>query len=374
MKCLFVIGSLQGGGAERFLSVLCNELSELGHEVILIYNKKHKEYYVSPKVREIDSYSFEANTYEGTILKRYYNKVLNRYRDYRFFKQFIKEEKPDVVISFLMNWAITLYAICKGKVPLVFSHRSTIKRRMTNIVAKFVKQYIYPRADMVTLMSYYDQAYLRDELPNTIVLQNPVSYQPISKEEYMDIFPKRRNILACGRLLEVKGFDLLIKAFSIIAGKYPNWNLNILGKDGQNSNYSCYLRSLIKELNLEKRVHFLGFRKDVNEIMKSHSIFCLSSRFEGFPNALAEAMAMGMATVSFDVTTGPRDIIIDGLDGLIVKNQDVDALAEGIEMLILDEDLRKSFGLHAIENIKRFNLKRMIAKWEKMLLDVSRKE
>ena len=272
-----------------------------------------------------------------------------------------------------MNWAIPLYLICHNKIPLVFSHRSTIKRKLSSFTARFVKAYIYPRADMVTLMSYYDQAYLRDELPNTIVLQNPVSCQPISKEEFWELFPKRKNLLACGRLIEVKGFDMLINAFAKLADKYPDWDLDILGQDLRNSNYSQYLKNLTRELNIENRVHFLGFHKNVYEVMKSHSVFCLSSRYEGFPNSLAEAMAMGMATVSFDVTTGPRDIIIDGLDGLIVKNQDIRALAGGIETLILDQDKRKEFGLRAIDNIKRFNLDCMVTKWERMLADVSSK-
>ena len=97
MKLLFVIGSLQGGGAEHVLSTVCNNLADRGHEVILVHDFRWQVYHINEKVRQIDTNTFEKDTSVGSSARRYYNKVVNRLRDYRFFKSFIKTEKPDIV-------------------------------------------------------------------------------------------------------------------------------------------------------------------------------------------------------------------------------------------------------------------------------------
>ena len=141
----------------------------------------------------------------------------------------------------------------------------------------------------------------------------------------------------------------------------------------QNRNYSIVLRDMVKSYGMENRIHFIGFHKDMDNIMKQHSVFCLCSRHEGFPNVLSEALSMGMAVVSFDIVTGPREIIIDGLDGVIVENQNVDALTVGLRKLLSDENQRKAFGLKAVENIKRFSPSGIIDKWELMYETLSKR-
>ena len=371
---MFVIGSLQGGGAEHVLTTVCNNLANRGHEVILFYNFQFKAYYVDDKVRQIDINSFEKDTSEGTLLTRYYNKVANRLRDYCYFKNFVKKEKPDVVTCFLQNWAWQLALICKGRVPLVYSERNTFDWDYKCITDKLCKKVWYHFGDAVTVMTYYDKAYLRGTYKNVYVMHNPLSYTPLSREEFESSFSQRKNILACGRLVPDKGFDKLIQAFANISNDFPEWEVNIAGQDMQNSNYSFVLKEMVKNYGLENRIHFIGFHKDMDIIMKQHSVFCLCSQHEGFPNVLSEALSMGMAVVSFDIVTGPREIIIDGLDGIIIDNQNVDALTEGLKKLISDENLRKAFGIKALENIMRFNPSFIIDKWELMYETLSKKE
>lgn len=373
MKLMFVIGSLQGGGAEHVLTTVCNNLADRGHEVILIYNFQFKAYFVNDKVRQIDTNSFEKDTSKGTPLTRYYNKAANRFRDYRFFKNLIKTEKPDAVTCFLQNWAWQLALICKGRVPLVYSERNTFDRDYKYFNDFLCKKVWYHFGDAVTVMTYYDKAYLRHTYKNVYVMHNPLSYEPLSEEEFISSFSQRKNLLACGRLVPEKGFDKLIKAFANIADEFPEWDLNIAGQDMQNRNYSIVLREMVKSYGMENRIHFIGFHKDMDNIMKQHSVFCLCSRHEGFPNVLSEALSMGMAVVSFDIVTGPREIIIDGLDGVIVENQNVDALTVGLRKLLSDENQRKAFGLKAVENIKRFSPSGIIDKWELMYETLSKR-
>ena len=221
-------------------------------------------------------------------------------------------------------------------------------------------------------MTYYYKAYLLNNYKKVYVMHNPLSYTPISEEVYLKTFSTRKNILACGRLVSDKGFDKLIKAFSVIANEFPNWDVDIAGQDMQNSNYSIVLKDLVKSYGLEERIRFIGFHSDMDNVMKQHSVFCLCSKHEGFPNVLSEALSMGMAAVSFDIVTGPREIIIDGLDGIIVENQDVEALTEGLRELLSSEDLRKKLGLKAIENINRFRPECIITSWEAMFQSIIR--
>ena len=348
------------------MTTVCNNLAERGHEVILLYDFRWKDYEVSQKVREIDTNTFEKDTSKGNIFKRYYNKAANRIRDLLYFKKLLKLEKPDAVTIFLENWSWQLTLLCKGRIPLVFSERNTFDYKYNSFNDWVNKHLFYRMGDMVTTMTYYDKAFLRNRYKRITVMHNPLSYTPLTVDEYKESFNARKNILACGRLVPDKGFSDLIEAFSKIAHKYPEWNIDIAGRDMQNSNYSCILKELVKEHNLEDRIQFIGFHHNMNEIMQKHSIFTLSSKREGFPNVLSEALSMGCACISYDIVTGPREIIIDGLDGLIVENRNIDALADGLEKLIKDENLRYNMGLKAIENIKRFSPDQVIDRWEQM--------
>lgn len=365
MNLLFVIGSLHGGGAEGVMSTLANELSSRGHKVTLITSLSNPKYEICNTVNLIDCRSWEYDTFVGSMSSRIYKKAANRFRDYHNLKRIIKETKPDIVMSFLVCWLWQLVLICKGKVPLVFADRNAAEFKLgrNDFLTRHV---LFKMADVVQVMSYHDKAYLRNRYKKVVPMANPLRFSPLTIEEYDINFPQRRNILAVGRLDPQKGFDKLIMAFAKVADRYPGWNVDICGEDMHGRDYSLVLKGMVSDYNLENRVHFIGFHKDVDRVMREHSIFCLSSQHEGFPNVLSEAMANGMACISFDIVTGPHEIIMDGLDGMIVDDQNVEALAEGLSTLINNREMRYEFGLHAIENISRFKRDSIITKWERL--------
>ena len=219
-------------------------------------------------------------------------------------------------------------------------------------------------------MSRHDKAWLRNRYKRVYAMPNPLRCNPISEKEYDALFPNRKNVLACGRLLPIKGFDKLIIAFGKVADRFPEWDMDICGEDAASGCYSSVLKKLVKDLGLEERIHFIGFHSDVAKIMREHSIFCLTSLHEGFPNVLAEAMANGMACLSFDIITGPSEIIVDGIDGVIVEDQNENELSEGLLRLMSNENERYSLGRHAIDNIQRFSSERIVDKWEKLLFTI----
>ena len=171
-----------------------------------------------------------------------------------------------------------------------------------------------------------------------------------------------RRILAAGRLTAQKGFDLLLAAFGQIAEAHPDWTLRICG-EGQ---LRDELDGLVAAAGLGERVELPG-RCDLEEEMANASVFALSSRFEGFPVVLLEAMSKGMAVVSFDCPTGPAELIDDHRNGILVPAEDVDAFAAGIRDLIQDEELRRRCATAAIETASAYTVEAIGQRWEALL-------
>lgn len=372
MKIIFLIGELRGGGAEGVVATLCNQLSDKGHNIVLISHLAGQTYYVSDKVDIKDVRDWQYDTKNGSLICRLYKKIANRFLDLKNIRNIIKQESPDVVISFLVAWLWQLILICKGRYPLVCAERNAMiyphsGRNFWN------KQILYRFADVVQVMSKHDKAWLRNRYKRVIPMPNPLRFPPITVNEYDRIFETRKNILACGRVNPQKGYEKLIESFSLIADEYKEWDVDICGDYSEDDEYYRKLIELIKDKGLQQRIHFIGFHKDVDSVMRNHSIFCLSSQHEGFPNVLSEAMANGLACVSFDIVTGPSEIVIDGLDGIIVENQNNEALAEGMSTLIKDKGLRYKYGKRAVVDITRFNKDIITDKWEQFFFSVKRK-
>lgn len=367
MKLLFTISMLRGGGAEGVLCTLANEMIKRGHHVTLVTTTNCEIYPIDDKVKLIEGREWRYDTFKGSFIVRYYKKMANRILDFVNLRRIVREEKPDLIMSFLLQWLFSLALLCRGKVPLIYADRNAVQFKFKNNNF-FKREVLFRLADVVQVMSYHDKAYLRNKYKKVVTMPNPLRYDPQTREDFVDSFDKRKDVLAVGRLTPQKGFDKLIEAFAKIADKFQDWHLDICGEDMLQSTYSDVLKKKVSELDMDDRIRFIGFRKDIDQVMRSHAVFCLSSVHEGFPNVLSEAMANGMACVSFDIVTGPHEIIMDGLDGMIVEDQNVDSLAEGLAELMSNSKLRYEFGLHAIENIKRYNRERVADKWERLFI------
>jgi glycosyltransferase involved in cell wall biosynthesis len=170
-----------------------------------------------------------------------------------------------------------------------------------------------------------------------------------------------KNILAVGRLNRQKGFDRLIKAFSQLDPK--DWKLTIIGEGSERKN----LEKLIKELSLEGYISMPGRTETIEKWYQKSPIFVLSSRVEGFPNVLCEAMAYGCACVSFDCIAGPNEIITDKIDGYLVKNGDIDALSMRINLLINNAEDRRRIGKEAMKISDRLNIDSIMGQWDNII-------
>ena len=170
-----------------------------------------------------------------------------------------------------------------------------------------------------------------------------------------------------GRLTYQKGFDVLLRAFATIAKKHPGWQLLILGEGEMRPE----LERLRDDLELTNRALMPGLYNPPFPLLKQSQLFVLSSRYEGFGNALIEAMGCGVAVISTDCPSGPAEIIRDGENGLLVPTEDVEALATAMDRLMTDEAERNRLAARAIEVKERFSLERTLDSWESLLESIA---
>jgi glycosyltransferase involved in cell wall biosynthesis len=170
----------------------------------------------------------------------------------------------------------------------------------------------------------------------------------------------------------VKGFDTIIKIWGKISGSLPGWTLDICG-GGTEENFN-YLKQLASEHGVAGTVNFLGFRNDIEKVMQEASIFCLSSRTEGFGMVLAEALSQGCACVSFDCKSGPGAIVTPDKSGILVKDQDMEEMGRTLIALASDEKARERLSIAGREEVKRLDANIITDRWEDLFNEVKRKK
>jgi glycosyltransferase involved in cell wall biosynthesis len=219
----------------------------------------------------------------------------------------------------------------------------------------------YPKLDGVVVLTEHDLHEYEEVLDGSTRLARIPNAVPGPAGAISEL--TSRIVLAAGRLSYQKGFDRLIGAFAKVAALHPDWTLRIFGRGPRRK----ALQRLIDEHGLGDNVVLMGTDRSLDEHMANASLFVLSSRFEGLPMVMLEAMSKGLPIVSFDCPTGPSEVIGHGQDGILVPDGDGDALAAGMIDLIGDEDKRRRYGAAAAEAATRFSLTEVGAQWETLL-------
>lgn len=241
-------------------------------------------------------------------------------------------------------------------------HLSRHRPELRSAISKY-----YPKLDALATLTEDDAVAYRKLLgPDARVLAMPNAVPEMGGARATP-GNDTKVVIAAGRLTKQKGFDRLIPAFAQVSSKHPDWKLRIFG----GGDMQQPLQRQIDELGLGAHVELMGFSKQLPEEMASSSIYVMSSRFEGFPMVLLEAMGCGLPVISFDCTTGPSDIIEEGHDGLLVKNGDIDGLAAAIISLIEDPERRKRMGAAAHEKSQQYATSGISEEWEKLFSDLA---
>lgn len=370
MKIVLLVSSMHAGGAERVAATLVNAWSDRGDSVTLIptYSSKGTCFYpVSDAVNLIWLADQVEKRGSGpwAVWKRL-----------RALRALIREQQPDVVVSFLTN--VNVAAILATKVlgrlnvPLIVCERTNpVAELSTGRIWRYARRWLYPRADMVTVQADDTVGPFARQVPGIKqlkVIPNPLPPALLNAPlvaSRVDV--PRKRLLAMGRLAPVKQFDLLIDTFGALADELPDWDLWIWGEgDGRQA-----LETRIAAAGLTERVQLRGRTDKPWDALSDGQAFVLSSAVEGFPNVLLESMALGLPCVTFDCPSGPREMTRDGQDAVLVPAGDRDKLREALRRVLTDPVLRDTLGQRAAASVReRYALPAVLAQWDGLFAQV----
>ena len=363
-RLLLVITELTGGGAERVMSTMASYWAERGRDVTLItlWSVAKDFYPLSPRVRRI-ALGLES---ESASLWQSLWMTLRRVRALR---REVRATNPDVVISFMdVTNMLTLVATRGLSLPLIVSERVDASHHAIGRLRSQLRRRLYPWSDAIVVQSGDIARWARTIVTAEAVriIPNPVRPMTLGRAAEPRPVEGEHVIVSMGRLSPEKQVHFVLRAFAGVAQDNPDWYLAVLGEGPDRQS----LQGLANELRIATRVRWMGLVAEPEQVLQHADLLVLTSRYEGFPNALLEGMACGLPVVSFDCPSGPRHIVRDGIDGLLVPAQDLDALAAAMRRLMSDPSERKRLGARAVEVSERFGLDRVMAMWDDLIDDV----
>lgn len=343
MKLAFVIYSLNKGGAERVVSLLSQELSK-EHDVSIILFDNSVTYSYGGKIVDLNCPSISHK------LGKIFNVVKRTYK----LRNIFKKENFDRIFAFMET--AYLPAILTN-FPIIASVRNNPK-----VYSDFITNNILSRAKKIVAVSSEIEKILNRQynIHNTSTILNPISIDNnyIIQEELSKYQP---YLLSVGRLSKQKNFKMLIKAYSE-TNTQENAKLLIVGEGKERSD----LEKLISDLELENRVLLIGQKDNVKDYYIQSEIYILSSSYEGFPNVLVEALSNSCASIATNCPTGPKEIIENEQNGLLVKNENIEDMSNAIDRLYFNEELKNKFRKNSQESIEHLKVERIAKEWLKI--------
>lgn len=359
-KILFLVSSMEGGGAERVAAILASAWSERGWQVTLMPTFSGRggvSYSVSPTV----NLHFLADDVGNRTGKLRRLLALRRY---------IRKTQPDVIVSFMthVNIAALLAAHGSGVPVIAMEHNYPPAERFSlPQVYRILRIFVYKRAALLVGLTGPVEVWYQELFGSTPVatIPNPIQYPLLGNLPRIDpqkeTGTNRQLLLAVGRHEPQKRFDRLIATFASLATTHPNWDLVILG---EGSGREALIQQ-IADTGLEGRVLMPGFAGNMSDWYERADIYVMTSAYEGFPGTLIEALAYGVPSVVFDVKTGPREITDNGRRGILLPdNNHVVRLSRALEELMIDPERCEHLAIRAVEVREEFSLRRILEMWD----------
>jgi glycosyltransferase involved in cell wall biosynthesis len=366
MKIVFLVSSMNAGGAERVAATLANAWVQRGDSVTLVATFPQKGICFYPLSERID-FVWLADRMPPAS-----NRVLAGLNKLRALRRLVDEVRPDLVVSFLTNVNVmALLGLWGMKVPVIVCERTNpAVSASCGPVLKFMRRWTYPRASVVTVQAPASVAAFQKMVPGIRqleVISNPLP-PALLEAPLAERAPSgngRRVIMAMGRLVPDKQFDILIRVFAALAPQHPEWDLTIWGEGPLRP----VLEQQVRAAGLERRVALPGRTDTPWSELASANAFALTSAVEGFPNVLLEAMALGLPCIAFDCPSGPRDMTRDGADALLIPAGDETALLAGLARLLGDAGLRNDLAQRAAKSAReRYALPVVLAGWDALMV------
>lgn len=362
MKVLFTISCLSYGGAEKNMVLVANYLGQKGHTVAICnFNESQTVQVLHEGIRCWDMP-------EEPLGKGRFAWVGLRKQQYRFLKHVCREEKPDVIVSFLpMPNALAVLVGKRLHIPVVVSERADPYRALSKI--DVLMHALYNQADGAVFQTEGAKVFYAPRLQKkSTVIPNPVILK--ETDVFYDPSQCKPQIAFVGRFeIKQKRQDLMLRAMKIVVQKHPEYTLVFWG-DGRGE---TAMQTLAAELGIADNVIFAGVSKQVLKDISCCEIYAITSDYEGIPNTLIEAMSIGMPCVATDCSPGGARLLLqNGEDGILVPCGDVDAIAAGIITLIEDKILASAYGNKAKGITQRFGYDIIMKDWENYLLQFRR--
>lgn len=376
LKLVYITPALyMAGGVERVLTLKANYFAEhFGYDITIILTEgkgKPLFYPLSDKIKVINLNIGFEELWTCSFLKKIFV-YLKKQRQYKkALTQELMRIRPDITVSLLRREINFLNSIHDGsrKIGELHVNRANYRNFEANdsnfVKNLFARFWMYSlvsklkKLDRFVVLTEEDKTAWSELHNNISVIYDPLSFLPT---QYSPLTDKR--VIAVGRYVYQKGFDLLLQAWATIEKQYSDWELVVFG-DGNREPYE----QQVNELGIDRsRCHLNGPTANIQKEYVNSSVFVFSSRFEGFGMVLVEAMACGLPVVSFACPCGPKDIIKDGGDGLLVENGNVEALADGLSKLMGDDALRHRMAANGINNMQRFSIEHIAECWKKLFV------
>ncbi len=341
-KIAFYIGSLSMGGAERVIVNLAAYFHSCGYKVTIVTKEQDSDEYPVPEgVTRIlaDIVGDEISS----------NRLLNLYRRIAKLRNIWKQLKPDYIVSFIKKNNFMAIASAVGlHIPVIVSVRSNPAREYPDKVTRLLVRVLFSQAAGVVLQTRQAKGFFPAAVQKkAVVLPNSLN------EKFLQIGydgERKKEIVWVGRMDSNKNPKMLLQAFVEVAEKYPDWTVKFIGEGYQREE----LEKFCEKRNLVKQVSFLGRVDDVPGVIQSAAVFVLTSKQEGMPNALIEAMVSGLAVVSTDCPCGgPAELIDTGVNGILIPVDDEKALTEALDKLLSDDEYRKRLSENAKKLIEK---------------------
>lgn len=364
------------GGVERVLSLKANYFADhYGYDITIVLTEGKNKPLFYPLSDKIKVVNLDID-FEELWTCSFFKKILVYLKKQRIYKKRLTEElmrlRPDITISLLRREINFLTSVKDGskKIGELHVNRSNYRNfeageanAIKNLFAKLWMRNLVShlkRLDRFVVLTEEDKASWI-ELNNVIVIPDPLAF---TIDEVSPLTNKR--VIAVGRYVYQKGFDLLLQAWAKMENQHSDWELVVYGM-GDRDPYE----QIIDDLRIDRsRCHLYGSTPDIKKEYLNSSLFVFSSRFEGFGMVLIEAMACGLPVVSFDCPCGPKDIVRHDEDGILVPSGDTDSLADAMHRLMSDDGLRKDMASKAIINVRRFQLDEIAQRWKTLFNSV----
>lgn len=355
-KILFHLICLEQGGAERVVTNLSNRFVKDGYEVVVTTQwQGENEFVLDNKVKRIHVGLKESDKHR--------NRLSKAIRRITYFRKTIKEERPDVVISFLKkNNYRALVANLGTGIPNIIAVRNDPKSDYSTKVDKVLIPLLYPFAEGAVFQTEEQ----KDFFPQYIQKRAEVILNPVHNKYIQAVLPqeKEKLVVQSGRLVGFKNQEMLVRAFVKVHEKHPDYKLKFYGRDAHDGTKEK-LEKLILDKNASEYIELMGASDELEKVIPQAEIYAFSSYYEGLPNALIEAMALGMPIVATDCPCGgPRTLITHEHDGLLIPVNDEEAMTENICRLIEDKEFAKKLGNNARTITERVNEEAIIAQWK----------